>query len=258
MAIYALLLLVFLVVADWTIHRSGNDAAAEDASVVYCLAPTHLDGLVNAAASLGLATAGATPGTLRVDGRQLTLARWRAADGGDFRRACDAYATTGLPAGAESGGPDASAAGLQPLLDILLPVIAGALLTMAADDLKQAADRRWAQGDELRADWRGFEDAVDSWMAEAAENRGLPDTSDIESKQRTLEATLRKIQSQHRGSSNIRELCDSYKKLGASLSLTDGWDDPQGKAQMITGSISSFRALLERVAGALERRIWPP
>jgi hypothetical protein len=253
MAIYALLLLVFLVVADWAIHRPG-DAAAQDADLVYCLAPAHLGGLVNAGETLDLVSAGPSPGTVRVAGRELTLARWRVVDSGDFNRVCDAYAAAGAPASASSDG---SAGSLEPLLDILLPVIAGALLTMAADDIKQVADRRWEQADELRADWREFENAMVSWVAEARKNEGIPGTGDVDAKRRIFAATLRKIRSQHRRSSNIRTLSDDFDNLGGPVALAAGWDDPNGRAQEITDSLSSIRTLLEQVAGALERGLWP-
>lgn len=253
MAIYALLLLVFLVAADWAIHRPG-DAAAEDANLVYCLAPAHLGGLVNAAETLGLVSPSPSPGTVRAAGRELTLARWRVVDSGDFRRACDAYAAAGIPASAQSNW---SADSLEPLLDILLPVIAGALLTMAADDIKQAADRRWAQADELRADWRELENAMVSWVTEARKNQGIPGTSDVDAKRRLFAATLRKIRSQHRRSSNIKKLSDDFDNLGGPVALTAGWDDPDRRAQQITDSLSSIRTLLEQVASALERGLWP-
>lgn len=257
MAVYALFLLVLLVMADWAIHRP-SDATAEDAALVYCLAPAHVGSLVNAAEALGVASADPSPGTVRYAGRELPVARWRAVDPVDFRRACDADAVAGLPANAlASASPDGAAGSLEPLLDILLPVIAGALLTMAADDIKQAADRRWVQADELRADWRDFEEALRSWVAQARKNEGIPPTGDLEVRRRLLEATLRKIRSQHRKSSNISKLSGDINKLGWSAALIKGWDNPDGRAQEIEGSLSSTRTLLEHVASVLERGPWP-
>jgi hypothetical protein len=253
-AIYALLLLmVLLVVAGSAIYRP-SDAPAEDADLVYCLAPGHVKGLVNAAEALGLVTPGPSLGTLRSAGQELSLARWQVVDHSDFRRACDAYAA----ADDSAGTPSAQAAsGLEPLLVILLPVLAAALLAMLAGDIKQAGDRRWVQADELRADWREFEDAVDWWVAQARKNEGIPETGDVEAKRRLFAATLRKVRSQHRRSTNIRKLSDDFDGLGGSAALAHGWDDPEGRAREITGSLASIRALLEQVASALERGVWP-
>ncbi len=57
------------------------------------LAPAHLDGLVNAGTALGPDAPGSSPATIFVHGRTLSVTQWRAADGGDFLRARDAYAT---------------------------------------------------------------------------------------------------------------------------------------------------------------------
>jgi hypothetical protein len=257
MAVYALLLLVFLAFADWGFQRHGN-AATEDADLVYCLAPAHLDGLVNAAVSLGLAGAGSDPGAVRAGGQTLPLAEWRAADGADFRRACDAYATVSMPARPQ----DAQSTGVQAVLAILLPVIAGALLTMAADDFKQAADRRWAQADELRTDWMAFESAVRSYVRarRSTLTGGRPSVDDLGAKRRTLAATLRKIHAQHRKSPTIGTLHDNLAgELGPSIA--DGWDgkdtaEVSTRAKQITDCLDTFRSSLEKVAGALERRIW--
>lgn len=257
MAVYALLLLVFVVFAYWGLQRPGN-AAARDANLVYCLAPAHVDGLVNAAESLGLVGAGSAPAAMLVGGQKLSLARWRAAHGADFQRACDAYATAAMPAQA----PDAQSTGIQAVLTILLPVIAGALLTMAADDFKQTADRRWAQADELRTDWTAFESAVQAYVRtrRSALTGGRPSPDDLAAKRRTLMATLRKIHAQHRKSPTIRTLQDNLAgELGPSIA--DGWDgkdtaEVSTRAKQITDCLDTSGSSLDKVAGALERRIW--
>jgi hypothetical protein len=256
--VYALLVLVFLVLADWGLQTSGN-AAARDADLVYCLGPARLDGFVNAAVSLGLAGAGSSPAAMRVDGRKLSLAEWHAEDSGDFQRTCDAFAATAFPSRAQTPGEQG---GFPTVLTILLPVVAGALITMAADDVKEASNRRWAQADELRADWRAFESAIRAYVRDRqrALAEGLPPTDDLDAKRRTLAATLRKIHSQHRKSPNIRTL-QSYLDGGLGSAIADGWggsgaEGGNARVKQITHWLSTFGSSLEKVAGALERRIW--
>jgi hypothetical protein len=148
------------------------------------------------------------------------------------------------------------------VLAILLPVIAGALLTMAADDIKQASNRRFEQADELRADFRAFETAVQLYVQARRNplNVGAPSLDGLDEKRRTLMATLRKIRSQHRKWPTIVILQD-YLAGGLGPSIANGWDgeDAAGgsaRAKQITDCLGTFRSSLERVAGALERRIW--
>ena len=257
MAVYALLLLAALVLVDWRFEAPGG-SAAQDADTVYCLAPGHLGGFVTAAMNLGLAGSGSSPVTIHAGGRSMPLATWRAADGADFDRACDAYAAAGMTAAA-SAAPES---GAQDILTVLLPVVAGALLTMAADDFKQASDRRWAQADELRADWQVFQAAVESYTEsrQSALREGIPSSNDVDAARRTLVTTLRKIHSQNRRSPTIRILQDH---LAADLGplIVDGWDsgDAAGirnRAKQITDRLNTFGSSLNELAGKLERRVW--
>lgn len=257
MAFYAVLLVVLLALAAWRLGASGEDAS-QDADTVYCLAPAHLDGFVRAAVSLGLAEAKSTPTAVYVHGKALTVAQWRSVDNADFQQTCDAYATGGLPSQATA----AQATGFQAVLAVLLPVIAGALLTMAADDFKQASDRRWVRAGELRDDWGAFDAAARSYVAkrQMVLASGLPSPADLDAKRRILVATLRKIQSQYRRSPRIRTLQNDLNGvLGASV--VDDWDGGsagqlRARATQITGCLSASGSSLEKIAGALERRIW--
>lgn len=256
MAVYALLLLAAFVLVDWRFDASGG--AIEDADTVYCLAPGHSGGLVTAAVNLGLIGSGSSPESIHAGGRTMPLAAWRASDGPDFGRACDAYATAGMPAEA----PAAPASGTQDILAILLPVVAGALLTMAADDFKQTSDRRWAQADELRAQWREFQTAVLSYIdrRQSALSPGIPSSNDVDTARRTLAETLRKIHSQNRRSPTIRTLQD-YLAADLGPLIAEGWDSGvaagiHNRATQITGYLTTFGSSLDELAGKLERRVW--
>ena len=261
-AVYALLLLVVLVLVEWGFQHSGN-ATSADANQVYCLAPSNQGGLVHAAVSLGVAAPGSTPRAVSVSGRKLTLMQWRAADDSGFHRSCDAYAAAFEPAAPAQGKQDS---GIQQLLTILLPVMVGAFLTLAADDAKQASDRRWTQAGELRADWNAYQSAVESYVRRRQDTArsGEPSAADVEASRRALRATLLKIQSQHRKSPTIVGLQqDLDGDLGPAIA--NGWgkgdngSDPASRNQRaneIRGCLETFGSSLQKVAGALERRIW--
>jgi hypothetical protein len=261
MAVYALLLLAALVLVDWR-FQSSVDAGSQDAELVYCLQPAHQGNLVNAAVSLGLAGPGSTASQMRIRGQRLTLAAWRTEDNHAFQRACDALATPAMPA-----QPSDTGTGTPAILSILLPVIAGSLLALAADDIKQASDRRWVQADELRADWKAFAQAVTSYGEDQVKRlEGIPLSAQVDESRQNLVATLRKIQSQHRKSPTIRTLQDRLA-VGGDLGsgITSGWepgDDEasekkrSGRAEQIKGHLGQAESSLLKIAGALERRVW--
>jgi hypothetical protein len=262
-AVYALLLFVALALLDWRL-RTPADALSHDADLVYCLAPAHTESLVNAGISLGLGTAGPVPGVLDVGQRDLTPNQWRTVDDSDFERACAALATSSLPASMPGSGDEGS--GIQQVLDVLLPVVAGALLTLAADDVKQASDRRWAQADELRTNWAAFEGSVLSYVKLRLNppSTGLPSLAELDGNRRALQGTLRKIFSQHRKSPTIRGLRSLLSgSLGSTLS--EGWGrsgDPdvnkkrRDRENEVRDCLDNFGADLEKVAATLERGIW--
>jgi hypothetical protein len=261
MAVYALLILAALVLVDWRV-QAAEGSGTQDAMLVYCMQPAHQGGLVNAAVSLGLADSDSTTHDLLVGGRRLTLAQWRSADADAFKRSCDALATAALPA--EPGNADG---GTAEILAILLPVIAGSLLTMAADDFKSASDRRWAQADELRAGWRAFAQAVLSYIQLRREgrSRGIPPSTQVDESRRNLASSLRKIHAQRRKSPTIRTLQDTLATGELGPSIADGWasnDDQDSltnrsdRAQQIAVYLDAAEASVEKVASALERRVW--
>lgn len=264
-AVYALLVLVLLVLVELGIHDSGGPAA-QDASIVFCTAaPARLDGLVNAAVDLGLAERGSVPAGIRaVDGEVLPYSRWRAVDNADFLRACDAYAAANRPVQTASG---ADGPGSATVLDILLPVIAGALLTLAADDVRQAAGRRWELADELRTEWRAFDAAVDSFVTECVKAQAAgdprPPSGDVDEKRRALQAVLRKARSRYwryRRSPVparlLEALAEDADPLGPSR-LGTGWNRGD-RDEKVREFLGECRSSLEELAGKLERGIWLP
>jgi hypothetical protein len=265
LGVYALLTLVFVVMADFGFHRQ-NDTSAQDADIVYCLAPAHLGGLVNAAEALSLAGQGSRPAAMLIDGHPISLARWRDTDAAEFEQACDAYALADMPSPPAAPSPDN---GLETVADILLPVIAGALLTMAADDFKRAADRRWAQADELRTDWRAFRTAVTVFVGECVKPLadGAPNPFDMDQTRHKLLETVRKIRMLHPGHPKLDALTEPIEDaptrqapLGASLGKPwdQGIEQKRERKQQVVRELESYDMAVEVVAVKLGSKLWLP
>lgn len=256
-AVFAVLLVLIVAAADWEFQHAG-DASARDAHLVYCLAPAHVDGLVSAAASLGLARPGPSPGTLLAAGRELSPGQWRAADDAGFQRACDAYAAASMPGQPSPGGPGA---GDQGVVGILLPVVAGALLTLAVEDFREEGDRRWALADELRTNWQLFGEAARSFADECVRGRGMPSSADLDARRRALLDTVRKVRQRYGAAGGAGELRDALLdgELG-ERTMRAGWEtDDEGKTRrraQVTRSLDSLDGEFAGVADALGRRVW--
>jgi hypothetical protein len=262
-ALFALLVLVVIVLADW-LFQTSTGAPSPDADLVYCLAPAHQAGLVDAAVSLGSVGGGSTPAAVRVSNSAITLGTWRARDDADFQRACDAYAAPSV----KSAGLSAESGTIGSLFNILLPVAVGALLAFAFGEFKQGSDRRWAQADALGDSWAAFRGMTETYLADRQKLRpdGVPAQSDIDARRRDLADQLRTIQSQYRRSPALATL---RGKLSGELGdrIGTGWVPGETtveftrrkeRADELTNTLNGFESSLERVAGRLKRGIWRP
>lgn len=259
--LFALLILAVLVVVSWKV-QSSSDQDSRDANTAYCLAPGHEEGLVNSAASLGLVGSGSSPSAIRLSHSVIPLTLWRSKDGDAFQRACDADAAPAVRA----GGPSGQGGGPGALLTVLLPAVAGALLTLTINEITQGSDRRWVQADALRESWNAFRGTVEAYVAKKPElNPGtLPTPEEIARLRRDLETKLRVIQSQHRKSPTVAGLRGQLTaELGTGV--TEGWaagatedafQKRRDQATAITGQLDNFDSSLQKVAGKLEHRIW--
>jgi hypothetical protein len=263
-ALFALLVLAVIVLADWRFQTSSENTAS-NADLVYCLAPDHHVGLVDAAESLGFASGGSTPAAMHVPGSTITLSTWRADDDAKFNQACAAYAASSVESAdsadsTDGGGPIGS------LFNILLPVAVGALLAFAFDEFKQGSDRRWEQADALRDSWAAYRALVETYLAKRQEwpVAGLPAQGDIDARRGDLADKLRTIQSQYRRSRTLATLKrDLSGALGdgidtgwASGSTTVNFTERKSRADALTGTLDNFDSSLQRVAVKLSRGIW--
>jgi hypothetical protein len=252
------LALAALVATAWVILLSSH-AASRDASTVYCLLPEHRGDLVRAAVSLSVAAPGSTTGDVRTGGRHLTLDRWRAADGADFQRACGALASAQSAGTGSSGGTSEASA----ILGVLLPVIAGALLTMLAGDFRQASDRRWSQADELRTSWQALAAVITAYAEErrTAHAGGVQPPTEVNDRRREFLANLRKVNARHRGSPTINDLRTELTSGSLGPGFADSWggstpEERSSYAEKVKRDVAAAGESAEAVAQALGRQVW--
>lgn len=226
----ALLLLPSAAVAD----------PADDARVVYCLAPAHRADLINAAHSLGIA----------VPTDPAKLPAWHTGAPDDFDRACQALYTA-------SGQPTESAGVLGTLLPFLTGLF-GALLTFVAALWWNIVNRGAALGDELRTAIAAFHDAGVAYLA----GGGNADEDPLRAARRVLVGKLARLKAEHQAWTVLGTLFDRVNSGDLSRArLGVNWtEQSQAQRDLRVGlgrALDEVRAAGEQVATALGRPLRP-
>ncbi|HEX4220761.1 MAG TPA: hypothetical protein VHZ97_00205, partial [Pseudonocardiaceae bacterium] len=218
---------------------AGADPA-DDAQVVYCLAPAHRPDLINAAQSLGVA----------VPSNPSQLPAWRNSAPADFDRACQAlYAADGKATASTS------------VVSTLLPFLTGlfsAVLAFLAAFWWNRVNRGTALADELRVAVAAFHIAGIAYLTAGA-NR---DEDSLRAARRILIGKLARLRAEHRAWTVLGPLHDdlnagelSKAKLGVD------WDvRGQRQREQLKRLIERFdeiRDTGERLAAALGRPLRP-
>jgi hypothetical protein len=213
---------------------------ADDARVVYCLAPAHRADLINAAQSLGIA----------VPTDPARLPAWHASAPDDFDRACQALYTAQGPQATDSGG----------VFSTLLPFLTGlfgALLTFLAAFWWNIVNRGTALGEELRTAIDAFHQAGAAYLA-----GGGAEEDPLRAARRVLVDKLARLTAEHRRWTTLRTLYDSVNTGELSKAkLGVDWDE-QSQAQRdlrarLGVSLDGVRDTGEQVATALRRPLRP-
>lgn len=259
LAVYAVLLVLIAGLAAWEFQQTEGPPQ-QDVDLVYCTAPSHAGGLVDAAVSLGLAGRGHHAGSLLVRGRDLSPGLWRAEQPDAFNLACGAYAAAHLPGQASSAGQD----GGKTMAGILLPVVVGALLTLMAADFRAEGDRRWALADELRANWQAFSESARSFAdALARPAGGKRSSADLDARRREFTATLRKVRAHYGGRESarrLREALDGRNGILGEKGIAANWDQGESEKsaqhEKVLDALGEGEKYMSEIAESLERRIW--
>ncbi|GAA2610450.1 hypothetical protein SMC26_24570 [Actinomadura fulvescens] len=238
---------------------AGATAAdkGKDAQVVYCLAREQRPRLVEAAASLGVAAPGSGPDRVSVSGRDMDLDAWRKAQPKAFERACAAlYAASKENA---SGGGSPGGLNWVALLTVLLPVAAGAGLTVLTTDWRSARDVGRLRGDALRRATQAHVQAVSDFVrASGAQGGGARPSGEAVTRTRgELDAQLRQIEVLRRRWSAPGRLRSRLADEPLGDALTAGWaglkdGEHKARADAVGAALRSVQDGAENVARALE------
>ncbi|MEO3813821.1 hypothetical protein ABGB17_32900 [Sphaerisporangium sp. B11E5] len=180
-----------------TLGPAGAAHADDDADLraVYCLSAAHREQVVEAAVNLRLGAAvHGEPGSLKVGRWTYPLRAWRDQHPDDFGRACDALLAT-VPQLVTDEKPGA----LPPFVELLLPVLAGALLTLAVQRVDAAVTRRQASRDALLQAAGHFRRAAHEYVTAWIDNPRTPgDAVSARAFELQVELAKHKVSGRHR------------------------------------------------------------
>lgn len=256
------LLLRYGFVLLWLFAAAGcgvlDDQSQRDADLVYCLDTDHHAELVEAGAALGLVRPGGGPDQVIVSGRRMDIQAWRKARGSDFERTCSALAGSARP----EASPVADN-GLDTITAVLLPVLAGALLSWLSAEWRARAVTAQLEADNLRSAVRAYVNACDilgrAWSETLSARR--PDDEPVRRRHDDLDAQLRRCAVLHRRwkaltrrRRDLAELTADTLREDQPLDWNDLSDDARPEyARQIKSRLEAFEAGTEHIAEALER-----
>ena len=175
----------------WLSNRdSGDETAARDARLVYCLSDEARPLLVDAAVNLGLgASVRGDPEKIAVGNEHLVLDHWRKRDAAAFDRACGAlFAADGAGGG---GGQGSSSGPWTGLLLALIPTALGAGLTWLVTVWRDAVGIRRQQAEALRSAALRFVQTAEVYLRQRHEMPGdPPDPAVLYERRAELDAQL--------------------------------------------------------------------
>jgi hypothetical protein len=252
-------LMVSLVLESGT--RDTNDS---DVDNVYCQAPAHLPEVVDAAKALGLVDPNSGHGIVHETNGSpgLTIAVWRQRAPTKFQRACTAVVGAAqLPTGNASA--TASSNGLMSTINVLIPVLLGALLTLLVAEWRASRDRDRAEADGIRAAAAEFTRAVDGYLqGRTATVGGLPDAGPSVDRLRDLVRLLRQSLLRRESWTDLGADVAELAKADIRQKWFDGWptgtaDSRTVMADRVRGKVADWVNAADGVALAIERRAVP-
>jgi len=236
-------------------QAAGTDGSLEDAQQVFCLAPAQRAQVVQAAVALGLAQPGRAADEVRVGGQDVTLETWRDAHRDQFDRTCAALFAAG-PGNVQAPGDGGDR--IDSVLSVLLPVLAGSLLTLLTTAWRDSISTRRLQGDALRSAAQFFAEASRDYFRGWLEPAGpRPSEAQIRTSRSDLAARLRTAAALHRRWSRPRIVRDRLVEGPLGDDMSRDWSDPTVDAQRRVGELEArLEELLsdvDEIADALSR-----
>lgn len=234
---------------------SVSEPSDADVAVVFCLSPTERPRLVGAATALGLVRPGMAEDRIRVGDEDMSVETWRSTSRADFDRSCAA-----LRAASQSGPILMNrSGGTTSVLNVLLPVIVGALLAWLPAERRDATARNRSSADALRSAARAFVHACDNFVRGWTGTTGAarPPDHQVNETRRDLAAQLRHVQTLRPRWTEPRRLEEAlFTHLGADLARHWSSQDQatrQDRAEQVSLQVRELDASVDRVAYAIER-----
>ncbi|UZI31675.1 hypothetical protein [Streptomyces sp. VB1] len=228
--------------------------ALDDSARVFCQAKDNRRPLVQAGISIGVLSPTSTVDSLRIpkasdfSGAD-AIKSWAKNRSGDFKKTC--HALVGAAALGQGNSPKKESR--FDFLTWLLPVVAGALLTMIAAEAQAGRSRKLSGADELRLAAANFRDATNRYVTGWVESLGggRPSTADVDQSRLNLVSSLRKASL--RGAwPFVNQLVSVLEgdKYGADLSKdwTGTQTDTRLKAEAVRSHLTRLEADVEQVA----------
>ncbi|WP_126931306.1 hypothetical protein [Streptomyces sp. NP10] len=228
--------------------------ALSDSESVFCQAKSNRQSLVDAGISIGVLSSASSVDSLRVpkaadfSGAD-ALSAWAKSRTGDFKKTCQAL----IGAAALGQGNSPKKESRFDFFTWLLPIVAGALLTMIAAEAQAGRSRKLSGADELRLAAATFRDATNRYVTGWAESLGggRPSTVDIGQSRLNLVSSLRKASL--RGTWPFADQLVSLLEgdmYGADIGK--GWTgtqtDTRLKAEAVRSHLTRLEADVEQVA----------
>ncbi|MCI2418127.1 hypothetical protein MOQ72_11880 [Saccharopolyspora sp. K220] len=232
------------------------DSARRDATKVYCLSTAQQGSLVDAAVALGLAERTADATSLVVTGttRPLKVEDWSKQRPSDFDRACKALSAPALAA---------NPSGAQALWNVLLPVVAGAVLTLLTTTWRDETSRGRLLADDLRTAATAFTSAAKEYLGGWTEpGAPRPAEQDVRDRRAELAARLRTVRVLHSRWRAPREAQQQLTGNRLGDEIVQGWttirdDERTQRAATLHDELSQLDTTINQIAHALERP-WRP
>ena len=241
---------------------STSVTSSTEARSVYCLVDAEASKLIRVAATLGVAQPGLDDGTLiPVPGSTaITTSQWQKLYPQKFQRAC-----TVLIAADEFASPTlrtstAISSSLQSTLNILLPVIVGAILALLTTQWTGNRQRRRLEAAEVRTSFTAFAhsltDYATAWSAPTILTP--PTTQELDQRRRDLVTILRRIVALHRSARFAGTLLQDLDSDKYRTQLENGWstNDPPSRrkrAERVDQLAGALQTDSERLARLVER-----
>ncbi|MGW4757280.1 hypothetical protein [Streptomyces chartreusis] len=221
--------------------------------IVFCLSSTQRTALVEAARNLDLLDDSSTPNYLKKGNQTYkgisAVKNWSKGQRKDFDETCSAL-TQATSIGRGNSPKEESS---LDFLNWLLPIIAGAILTLLATELQGIRARRMAAADAIRTAIAAFRDALIDYTTEWTESTtgGEPSITPLDKQRTQLITALRKV-GMGRKWPFLQRLTDDLEGSRFRDDLTIGWRGTEAdrhlKAETIHSHMTRLEADTEQVA----------